>query len=175
MKGRWRAIAPILVLGAILGIVGAGIVLRGGAPERTAGPPAFGPAASAARVDFTLETPGGERVSLERFLGEKAILLAFWATWCPTCTKAIPDLNALESGPLSDKVQVLAVDYLESREKVAAFAEAKDIAYTILLDTNGSVSRAYGITGIPTYILIDREGRIAYAGHTLPASLERYL
>lgn len=175
MKERWRTIAFVLVLGAALGVAGTSIVFREGGPERATGPPAFGPLVGAAPVGFTLETPDGERVSLERFLGEKAVLLAFWATWCPSCSKAIPELNALRTGPLSDRIEILAVDYQESREKVAAFAAAKDIAYTVLLDTNGGVSRAYGITGIPMYILISREGRIVYADHVLPASLERYL
>jgi peroxiredoxin len=175
MKGRWRTIAFFLVLGAVLGVAGASIVFKEGGPERTSGPPALGPLVGTAPVDFTLETPDGERVSLERFLGEKAVLLAFWATWCPSCNKAIPELNALRSGPLSERVKILAIDYRESREKVAAFAAAKNIAYTVLLDANGGVSRAYGITGLPTYILINREGRIVYADHILPGSLERYL
>lgn len=174
MRSRWKTAALVLVLGAALGAVGAWVLLKAGAPSLPV-PPAFGPAVGAAPADFTLETPDGERVSLERFVGKKAVLLAFWATWCPFCAEAIPALNALHRGPLADRVQVLAVDYKESREKVAAFAAAKGIAYPVVLDSDGRVARAYGVAGIPTYILIGREGRIAYAGNTLPASLKRYL
>ncbi|MBI5418862.1 MAG: TlpA family protein disulfide reductase [Deltaproteobacteria bacterium] len=126
-------------------------------------------------TDFTLETPAGEQVSLNRYVGKKAVLLAFWATWCPHCNATILDLKALHSGPLSGRLKILAVDWKESRGKVASFAAAKEIPYTVLLDTEGRISRIYGIVGIPTYILIDREGKVVYRDNALPPSIEKYL
>lgn len=125
-------------------------------------------------ADFTLQTPSGERVSLKEFVGKKPVLLAFWATWCPHCNDAVPALNALVEGPAKDRLQLIAVDYLESRQKVGGFVKSKKIAYTVLLDETGKVSRSYGVLGIPTYVVISRGGRIVYRGNELPKNLEAY-
>lgn len=125
--------------------------------------------------DFTLSTPSGEQVSLSDFVGKKPVLLAFWATWCPYCNAAVPRLSAVETGPLRERVKILAIDYLESREKVGAFVRAKRIPYTVLLDRDGAVSRRFGIAGVPTYVLIGRDGRVAFRENALPDDLEKFL
>lgn len=126
-------------------------------------------------TDFTLETPDGRKVTLAAFVGKKPVLLAFWATWCPYCNAAIPRLKGFGTGPLRDRMTLLAIDYLESREKVASFVRAKGIPYTVLLDRDGGVSRRYGLLGVPTYILIDRQGRIAWRDYELPENIEPLL
>jgi peroxiredoxin len=130
-----------------------------------AGPPA----------DFTLQGLDGKTVSLRQFQGKKPVLLVFWATWCPECKAAIPKINALHGGPTGEKLQILSLDFRETREKVAAAVKARDIRYPVLLDERGQVARAFGVVGIPTYILIGREGTIVYREHVLPADLSPYL
>jgi len=124
--------------------------------------------------DFRLESAGGESVSLSQFVGRKPVLLVFWATWCPYCNAAVPGINDLQSR-LSDRIQILAIDLKESREKVAAFMKAKGVAYPVLFDGNGSVARQYGVVGIPTFVLLDRKGRIVYFDNILPADIEKRL
>ncbi len=126
-------------------------------------------------ADFTLPAPDGRPVELKQFLGKKPVLLVFWTTWCPNCIEAIPSLNALHAGPLAGKVQILGVNYLETRKKVAAAAKANRILYPVLLDENGKVARAYGVVGIPTYVLIGRTGTIVYREYALPEDIARYL
>jgi len=126
-------------------------------------------------ADFTLSAPDGRPVELKRFLGKKPVLLVFWTTWCPNCIEAIPSLNALHAGPLAGKVQVLGVNYLETRKKVASAAKVNRILYPVVLDENGKVARAYGIVGIPTYVLIGRTGTIVYREYVLPEDIARYL
>jgi peroxiredoxin len=72
-------------------------------------------------------------------------------------------------------VQILAIDYMESREKVKAFMKAKKIAYPVLLDSDGKAARTFRVAGIPTYILLDREGRVVYFDNELPPSIENFL
>src|SRR4030065_2615195 len=120
-------------------------------------------------IDFTLPEAGGGQVSLSRFIGKKPVLLIFWATWCPHCNESVPAINRMHSGPPTrDTLAILALDYMESREKVRAFIERKKGAFPGLLDRSGSVARKYGVVGIPTYILIDRDGKGAYRGHEIP-------
>jgi peroxiredoxin len=126
-------------------------------------------------ADFTLPDLYGRPVALNRYLGKKPVLLVFWATWCPECKAAIPEINALATGPLAGKVQFLGIDFRESREKVANAVKARGIRYQVLLDEKGQVARAYGVVGIPTYVLIGRDGKIVYREHVLPSDISRHL
>jgi peroxiredoxin len=166
-----KTVAFLILLAAVaLGAVVASKLL-----ELSGSRPPAPPAGTATWTDFTLKTPTGEPVTLSGLVGRKPVLLAFWATWCPDCRESVPRLKEIHDGPLKDKVAIVAVDFMESRDKVAAFARENGIGYTILLDEQGQVSRAYGLVGIPTYLLIDREGKVVYHDHALPDPIEKYL
>ena len=122
-------------------------------------------------ADFTLPDLDGRPVTLGPFLGKKPVLLVFWATWCPECKAAIPEINALATGPLAEKLQIFGLDFRESREKVALAVKSRGIRFPVLLDERGQAARAYGIVGIPTYILIDRRGNMVYREHVLPGDI----
>ena len=126
-------------------------------------------------ADFTLPDLDGRPVTLGPFLGKKTVLLVFWATWCPECKAAIPEINALATGPLAEKLQIFGIDFLEPREKVARAVKARGIRYPVLLDERGEAARAFGVVGLPTYILIGREGKVLYREHVLPGDISRYL
>ena len=57
-------------------------------------------------------------------------------------------------------LSVVAVNIQESRSTVAAWAREKKVTIPILLDTDGEVTRQYGVIATPTAFLIDREGRL---------------
>jgi thiol-disulfide isomerase/thioredoxin len=126
------------------------------------------------RTEFTLKSIGGESVSLGRFAGTHPVLLVFWATWCPHCNAAVPEINEIHTR-LGGRLKILALNYMENRQKVTAFMKAKSIAYPVLLDIDGKVASQYRVAGIPTYVLLDKEGRVVYFDNALPAHLEKYL
>jgi thiol-disulfide isomerase/thioredoxin len=126
------------------------------------------------RTEFTLESPGGESVSLGRFAGTHPVLLVFWATWCPHCNAAVPEINEIHAR-LGGRLKILALNYMENRQKVTAFMKAKSVAYPVLLDIDGKVASQYRVAGIPTYVLLDKEGRMVYFDNALPERLEKYL
>jgi thioredoxin-related protein len=72
------------------------------------------------------------------------------------------------------KLQILALNYMESEQKVTAFIAAKRISYTVLMDRRGGVARKFHVVGIPTYILIDRNGNVVFRGYEFP-DIARYL
>lgn len=164
MKLRHLLAATLLTAGALSAAIFAG---PGGSGTPAAAIPAAGELQD--RVDFTLPDMEGNPVSLDRFVGKKPVFLLFWATWCPHCNEAVPEINRIhaESGR-GDRLQILALDYKEPHEKVAAFIRRKDVEYPVLLDRKGAVTRSYRVLGIPTYILIDTAGRIVYRGHEPP-------
>ena len=168
MPNRY-AVAALLFLLCGASLAGPGRLLSGGGAGASPGAGIDRPA------DFTLPDLGGRPVALGPFLGKKPVFLVFWATWCPECEAAIPEINAMTTGPLAEKLQILGLDFRESREKVALAVKSRGIRFPVLLDERGQVARAYGVVGIPTYVLIDRRGIVAYREHVLPGDIARYL
>ena len=121
------------------------------------------PAAAAVKPapDFALKTLDGSQIHLSELRG-KTVLLNFWATWCPPCKAEMPDLNALhrEYGEARN-FTVLGIDDEEGQADVAAFAKQNAIAFPLALDSDGAVtSNRYNVRGLPTSLIIDREGNI---------------
>lgn len=97
-----------------------------------------------------------------------ATLLVFWATWCPFCKNEIPGLIKLNDEYKDKGLKIVAIDVGESAKKVEGFAKQKGINYTVLLDPNNKVAGQYSVVGIPSNILIDKDGIIKYRGTTPP-------
>jgi peroxiredoxin len=137
-----------------------------------------GPAASNAgplkdKQRFTLKTPTGTSVSLESSLkSNKAVLVNFWATWCPPCREEIPDLVKLYAAKKSAGLEIIGVDVGESAKRVAAFAEKNGMTFPVVLDEDQSVAEAYGVSGIPTTFLIASDGRVLGTYHAFTPQLE---
>jgi len=115
--------------------------------------------------DFTLKDPAGHDVTLSSYRGKKVVIMDFWATWCGPCRMAMPALARYWERN-KDKVEVLMINQGEAPERVKAFIEASKLPMRVLLDRDGSVSRAYRVYGIPTTFIVDKEGilRARYTG-----------
>lgn len=109
--------------------------------------------------DFTLKDIDGRSVRLSDYKG-RTIVLYFMATWCPECRGAIPQLKEIYSSYNARGLVLLAIDVMESKDKVAAFSRKYNLPYTVLLDEDGKVYRSYGVGGVPVKALVDRNGRI---------------
>jgi len=109
--------------------------------------------------DFTLKTLDGQEMTLSKLKG-KVVLLDFWATWCAPCREAIPHLINLQKTYQAKGVEVIGMSVDRGDvETVRRFVKSMDIPYPIML-TPEEVSRNYGVTALPTTILIDKEGKI---------------
>jgi len=118
--------------------------------------------------DFTLKDLTGKDVKLSEYLG-KIVLLEFWATWCPPCRAAVPELVSLQYKYDTKGFVVLAVSIDEGgnpRGKLTEFAEEYKMNYPVLLGDD-EVAGDYSVHSIPTSFLIDRTGRIVkiYMGY----------
>jgi len=117
----------------------------------------------ASAPDFTLENMDGEQVSLSDYRG-KVVMLNFWATWCPPCRREIPSMESIYQDLGEDGFTVLAVNEFEDPDHVFAYTGqlSVDPTFPVLFDRDSSVSQLFGVKGLPTTILIDRQGRMVY-------------
>ena len=91
----------------------------------------------------------------------KFVLVDFWATWCPPCRKAIPELNAYHK-KFGDKLVVIGISD-EPEAKVKSFSNPK-IEYFSAIDTKAKMKTQVEVTGIPHVLLIDPKGIVRWEG-----------
>ena len=127
--------------------------------------------------DFTLNDLSGKTFTLSELRGKKPALLIFWATWCPACRQTIPYFSDLhrQYGPRGLEVISINIATNDPLPRVQNFQEVNKLPYRILYDEKNEVSRVYGVFGIPTSLLIDRDGIIEYRGNVLPANFSQLL
>jgi thiol-disulfide isomerase/thioredoxin len=110
--------------------------------------------------DFALTDLEGETIYLSDYQG-KYVLLNAWATWCPPCRAEMPDLNKFHQTHQDKGFEILAINAGETRDMAAQFADSLGLGFKVVLDSDGTVLNGLGITGFPTSILIDPEGKVA--------------
>lgn len=110
--------------------------------------------------DFSLLTLDGQKVKLSDYRG-KAVLLNFWATWCPPCKVEMPWFVDLQKQYGKDGLVILGVAMDDSEPaSIAKFAQGLGVNYTVLLGTD-KVSDDYGdVQYLPTTFFIGRNGAI---------------
>ena len=127
--------------------------------------------------DFSLMTIEGEEIQLKSYQGKKIVHLVFWATWCPSCLMEIPKLKNLYYEAKNRPYEVLSIDVglNDSMERVKQTQARYQLPYKILFDGTGEVSRRYGIIGVPTHIIINKEGMVIDRFNQLPENPGTYL
>lgn len=114
----------------------------------------------ASAPDFALKRVDGSVLHLSDFRG-KAVLLNFWATWCPPCKVEIPWFIDLQKqyGPQGLQVIGVSMDD-ESPDKVAAFGREMSMNYPIVMGSDQLADQYGGVEGLPTTFYIGRDGKI---------------
>ena len=117
-------------------------------------------AAPEALTDVAFLGPDGKDVKLSSFKG-RAVLLNLWATWCAPCRKEMPSLDRLQKDLGSDTFEVvaLAVDRAGLEGAGKFLEETKVASLKLYADPTARSGTALKALGMPTTILIDKDGR----------------
>jgi thiol-disulfide isomerase/thioredoxin len=140
------------------------------------------PPRPAPEVSFTAESGGN--VSLADFRG-RLVLLNLWATWCEPCIREMPALDRLQGNLGGKDFAVVLVSQDRGGANVVDpfFAKLGLGNLTTYLDPKSTVGHAFGVAGLPTSFLIDRDGTVlgrvdgaaAWDGAEAEARIRRFL
>lgn len=114
--------------------------------------------------DFSLYDIQGKIFKLSSQKGHPVVMF-FGTTWCPACRSEMPFYKALYEKYAKQGLKFLYIDINESTKRVARFAKENSFPYLVLLDSDGSVANDYNITGVPTLILVNKQGNIIGVSH----------
>lgn len=131
--------------------------------------------------DFTLVDTEGKSVTLSDYKG-KVVVLDFWATWCVPCIRSFPGMQAAVNKYASDPdVVFLFIDTWQREEDYQSVVKnfLADNPYTFhvlfdeMRDAAKSVATAYKLPGIPTKVIIDKDGFIRFQSAGSEAVVEK--
>lgn len=89
----------------------------------------------------------------------KTVVVHFWATWCPPCIEELPQMQKALAGLGEEVVVVVPVSLDRTTDVVKTFYAANNIALPLAMDGKGKAMRALEIKGLPSTVIIDREGK----------------
>lgn len=100
------------------------------------------------------------------------MIVVFWATWCEPCRLELNRINKMMANGEIKSNQFLAINIQESKKVIEQFLEKNQWQFLIALDESGSVSEKYKVTGTPTIVFIDTQGKINWISTGLSPLLE---
>lgn len=104
-----------------------------------------------------LSAGDADSLSLASLRG-RVVYLDFWASWCGPCRVSFPQLEQLREELGSRGFEVLAVNVDEFQADAEEFLAQLPVSYPVVRDASGDSPQRFGILGMPTGFLIDREG-----------------
>ncbi len=108
--------------------------------------------------NFQFKTIDNKILDLSQFSG-KVIVVDFWATWCPPCTKEIPHFIELQE-KYKNEVQFIGLNVGEKESEIKEFIKSMGINY-IIGYSNEKIEKSFGgISGLPTTFIIGKDGKI---------------
>lgn len=111
--------------------------------------------------DFTYVTVDGLEITLSDYIGEKPVVLDFWATWCRPCLDELPLLQAFYE-EYGDQVEIIAITSEDARAKdgIANIIIQKALTFPVMHDPSRGISNLYPTRAIPYLVFIDIDGKV---------------
>ena len=151
-------ITPIVIalglLPALVTVAACGSSSAGGADPAIVAPASREPAA---RV--TVPALSGTGRIAVGFPGTRPTVVNMWASWCGPCRQEMPAVQRFAEG--HPGVRVIGVAVNDQMDDARAFAKEVGVTFPLGVDADGKVADAYAVGGLPTTVVLDRQGRLA--------------
>ena len=110
--------------------------------------------------DLTFLDANKESLNLNNYKGN-LILINFWATWCAPCREEMPSLDLLKSNKDLNNLVIFPVNVGQDNIKKAKkfFEDIKIKNLNLYFDENINLTKKFALRGIPTSILINKNGK----------------
>lgn len=111
--------------------------------------------------DLSLNNLDKSKFKLSSLKGS-VVVLDYWATWCPPCRESLPHINSLAADKeLAEKgLKVFAINSKEKLATVQDFVKENNYTFPVPLDPTGQFGKLYKVVGIPTTVIVGRDGKI---------------
>lgn len=110
--------------------------------------------------DFEVASQEG-KLNLKQFRGQ-VLYLDFWASWCAPCKQSFPWLNQMQEKYRAQGLHIVAINVDKNAEDAQLFLQKTPAHFTIAFDPQGNSPAAYNIKGMPSSVLIDRDGQLLW-------------
>jgi peroxiredoxin len=124
--------------------------------------------------EIILNDLGGQAVNISSYQG-KPVILFFWTTWCPYCRMELKKLNQGYAQITKEGIVLLGVNVSEPEYKVRRFFKGYLLHFRMLLDKYGLLADKYELLGVPTYIFLDKAGKVISQAQRLPENYKNLL
>ena len=116
-------------------------------------------------VDYELPDVDGQMQSLDQYQG-KWVIVNYWATWCGTCMKELPDLVSMHEDNKDKDIVVVGINFESiGINQLKAFVAEQSIPYPVLRSAPVPVTALGKVPALPTTYIIDPDGKVV-AGET---------
>ena len=111
-------------------------------------------------VDYELPDLDGNIQSLDQYKG-KWLIVNYWATWCGTCKKELPDLISLHEDNKDGDIAVVGINFETiSPDRLKSFVEQYAIPYPILLTQPVPMTPLGPVPALPATYIVDPSGKV---------------
>ncbi len=110
---------------------------------------------------FKLANRAGGEVSLADLKGQ-VVMINFWASWCGPCRKEFPALDQIYAKYKPMGFALVAINVESEKSDAEKFLATTPASFPILFDPDNKVSGSYGVSAMPTTVLVDRQGRVRW-------------
>lgn len=128
-------------------------------------------------VDYKLPDTNGQIQSLDQYKG-KWVIVNYWATWCNTCMKELPELIGFHENNKDQDAVVVGINFeFIEKEDLKEFVNNKSIPYSVLTTEPVRKTPLGSVPALPTTYIINPQGKVVAGeiGIVTQENLETYI
>ena len=125
--------------------------------------------------DFLLSGVDSETVSMSDYKGKEAVIVFFWTTWCRFCRSELKEMDKIYDTLQGDGIRLISINIGESKITVDRYRKDLGLKFPIFLDGDSYIAHLYDVLGVPTFVLVNKEGDIVLRKHSFPRNYKDIL